>query len=375
MLIGIDASRAVKKQKTGTEYYSQQVIFGLAKIDKKNQYILYAAEPPEASDPLSDLPRNFRWKIMPFPRFWSQIRLSWEFIFGREKLDIIFEPAHTIPIFHPKKIAVTIHDLGFKYFPELYTPFERKYHNFSMDFSAKHAAHIITPSEFSKKDIIKIYKIPPEKITVIYHGYNKELYWPVGKNEKISAEISKLKPYIFFIGRIEEKKNILGMLATYELLQREKGIVHKLVLAGRPGWGYDKIKEKINSLPREIRQDIVELGYTPEDKVAEYMRNADIFFFPSFFEGFGMPVIEAMASGAPVVASNVASLPEIVGEAGILVNPRNPAEMATALRRLIQNKKSREKLVAKGLARARDFDWQKSAKEHLAVFERIAKSE
>ena len=204
MLIGIDASRATKEIKTGTEHYSEEIIIALSKIDRSNNYILYSPVAPKGK--LANLPKNFHWKIMPFTKLWSQIRLSWEFVFGKEKPDVIFEPAHTIPLIHPKNMVVTLHDLGFKYFPELYTPFERKYHNFCMDFSAKHAKNIITPSEYTKKDLIKIYKTNPEKITPIYHGYDSSLYKPLKSIEIKNLKLKIVVLISFTLGGLNAKK-------------------------------------------------------------------------------------------------------------------------------------------------------------------------
>ncbi|MCL5795286.1 MAG: glycosyltransferase family 4 protein [Patescibacteria group bacterium] len=368
MLIGIDASRATKEQKTGTEYYSEEIIYWLSRIDKKNKYVLYS--PIEPKGKLAELPKNFSWKIMPFPKLWSQIRLSVELVFGSPKPDVIFEPAHTIPFIHPKNIVVTLHDLGFKYFPELYTPLERKYHNFCMDFSARKAKKIIAPSQYTKDDLLKTYKINPDKITVIHHGYNQEIYRPV-KPMEINPKIQKYAPYIFFIGRLEKKKNLLGILKTYQLLRKEQKIKHKLVLAGKRGYGYEEFDEEKNRLSKNIQNDIIELGYTPEDELSLWMKNADIFFFPTFFEGFGLPVIEAMACNVPVVASNNTSIPEITGSSALLINPHKPLEMAAALSKIINSQALKKSLQSKGLVRASMFSWEKAANKTLRVLENI----
>lgn len=371
MLIGVDASRATKEQKTGTEHYSEEIIIALSKIDPKNDYLLYS--PIEPKGRLTKLPKNFRWKIMPFPRLWSQIRLSIELVFGKEKPEVIFEPAHTIPIIHPKNIVVTIHDLGFKYYPELYTPFEQRYHNFCLNFSSHQAKEIITPSEYTKKDLIKIYKINSKKITIIHHGYDSDLYKPLAKlsdrDQKSLTRAPLLKPYIFYVGRIERKKNAVGLIKAYGLLRKEREIKHKLVLAGKPGYGYEEFREEVKKLPEEAQKDIIELGYVEEKELVSWMQNADLFFFPSFFEGFGLPIIEAMACGVPVVASNVTSIPEIAGSAALLVEPTKPLKMAAALSKIIHSPVLRRSLISKGLVRASLFSWQKAAELTLKVLE------
>lgn len=362
MLIGIDASRAVKTQKTGTEYYSQEIIKALSKTDRKNRYILYAPVEPdrEFADALG---RNFQWKILPFPKLWSQIRLSWELVTGQPKPDVIFEPSHTIPVVHTKNMVVTIHDLGFRHFPELYTPFERHYHSFSAQFSVTHASHIIAVSKYTKKDILGHYPVNPEKITVIYHGYDQNKFRPASKTElETPLPFGIKKPYIFFVGRLEHKKNLAGMLQTYQLLKREPGLKHQLVLAGKPGWGYSQaIQHKIDG--------VVETGYLERDQYILLLKHADVFFFPSLFEGFGLPIVEAMACAVPVVASNVTSIPEVVGSAGMLVNPRKPFEMAAAISKLIHTPSLRQQLISKGLVRASLFSWTRAAEDTLRVLE------
>ena len=310
MLIGFDGSRIAKEFHTGTEHYSTEILKALSKIDCENQYIIYT--PKSLEHRLGKIPKNVSYKIMPFPKLWTQVRLSWEMAFGK-KPEILFIPSHTIPFVHPKKTIVTVHDLAFKHFPELFSASEMAYQNFGLKLAVKNAAHIITVSENSKKDIVKLCKVPAEKITVIYHGYDQNLYRPLTPSEKADNKILKNKPYIFFVGRLEEKKNVLNLLKTYAFLRKEPKIKHKLVLAGKPGYRYEKIKAYILSLPENIQKDIHELGYVENRELSEWMKNADVFYFPTLFEGFGLPVLEAMASGVPVVASNTTSIPEITG--------------------------------------------------------------
>lgn len=381
MLIGFDGSRIAKKFHTGTEHYSTELLKALAKIDHKNKYIIYS---PKAIDQrVGKLPNNFSFKIIPFGRLWTQIRLSWEML-TKKNPDVLFIPSHTIPLVHPKKTVVTVHDLAFKYFPELYDKISLLYQDFGLQIAVKSASQIITVSENSKKDIIKFCQVPAEKITVIYHGYNQKLYKPhtkeeiarkneLGKKSLFPSKVIEYSPYIFFVGRLEHKKNILNMLKAYSLLRREPKIKHKLVLAGNPGHGYDEIKKYKNNLPQEIKRDIIELGYVEDHDLASWMKNADLFFFPTAFEGFGLPILEAFAAGTPVVASNNTSIPEIAGHAALLINPQKPYDMAVALSKVINDKKLRYSMVSKGLVRASLFSWQKSAEKTLDVLEKVFK--
>lgn len=366
MTIAFDASLATIEKKTGTEYYTAQLLITLAKLDHKNQYILYSDRSPKGE--LSKLPKNYSWKIIPFPhRLWHQTHLTWEALL--HPANVFFEPAHTTPLFMPRrtKLITVIHDLSFVHFPYLYRPIASQYHYFCLKRALKITDKIITPSQYTKNDLINYYHIQQNKITIIPHGYGQELYYP--KQAKILDKQSR--PYIFYIGRIEEKKNILGMLEAYELLRREQKITHRFLLAGRPGYGYEKIKKKISSLPSSIRSDVVELGYVAESELTELMRNADIFLFTTFFEGFGIPIIEAMASRVPVITSNITSMPEVAGKAALCVDPHNPSEISAALSKIINDRQLRQKLVSKGLTRAAFFSWNNAAKKTLEIIKEI----
>ncbi len=385
-VIGIDASRSNVAQKTGTEYYSQEIIKNLVKMTQSRH--------PERSDrdiergrkskdllfrlysktPLSYLSKsdNAENKVMPFPKLWSQIRLSWELI--QNKPDVLFEPAHTIPIFHPKKIVTTLHDVGFRYFPELYTPLERFYHNWSMSFAVKHATEIIAISEATKKDLIKFYNADPKKITVIYHGFDKEKF--TAKKGEAPEPIKKLGEYIYFIGRLEAKKNIKTLIKAFGILRSEHpDLSTKLVLAGRPGYLYEEIEGEKNKLDENIRKDIIEPGYIPDEIMADYLRFAKVFAFPSKFEGFGMPLVEAMACEIPIVASDCTSIPEITGKAALLHKTEDEKELAEMLYTALTDEKVRGELITNGKKRLELFDWEDAAKRTLGVIEKAVSGE
>lgn len=362
ILVGIDASRSNTAQRTGTEYYSFEIIKEILKQrDERFDLRLYSKTPLDYVK--SDL--GVENRVMSFPRLWSQIRLSYEIM--QNPPDVLFVPAHTIPIYHGKKTVVTLHDIGFKYFPELYTPLERYYHDWCMKFSVRHASEIIAISEATKKDLVAMYKADPKKITVIYHGYDEKKYFP--KKESIT-KINEVSPYIYFIGRLEAKKNIKTLIKAFEILKHDPEVKHKLVLAGRPGYMYEEIEEHISRTSEKVRKDIVELGYVADEDAPAYMRNADIFAFPSNFEGFGMPLVEAMASGVPVVAANTTSIPEIIGGAGLLHEVHDENDLAKKLAVLIKNRDEYKKYQELGLKRASNFKWSEAAKKTLEVIKR-----
>jgi len=367
--IGIDVSKVNKGYKSGTEYYTQEITKAIIAADNgEDDIILYSKKPLDNA--VGILPPNVEEKVMSFPpRLWTQIRLTFEATFHPPT--VLFIPAHTIPLARCP-IVTTVHDLGFKHYPRLYPKHELWYHNFSMDRAINKATHIIAISEATKRDILKFYpNARPSQITVIHHGFNRDKYRPLRANDK---EIYRAKygKYILFVGRLEEKKNIMGIIRAYALLRKERGIEHKLVLAGRPRYGFDKVEQEIAKLPQPVRDNIIITGYVDDGKLPILLREADLFLFPTFFEGFGLPILEAFASGVPVVASNTTSIPEVAGNAALLVNPRKPLEIASGCSRIINKPDMRQRLIRMGLSRARQFTWEKSGRETLKVLLGVA---
>jgi len=362
--IGIDASKATKGYKSGTEYYTQEIIKAIILSDNgQNKFLLYSKLP---LDVLGIHDNNVTDKIMPFPpRLWTQLRLSYEA--SIHPPDVLFIPAHTIPLLFRCPVVTTIHDLGFKHYPNLYPEHEILYHNYSMNMAARRANLIIAISEYTKKDFLKYYPdTNPDKIFVIHHGFNRDRFRPLRPIDD-KKFIPKYGKYILFVGRLEEKKNIMGLVKSYVLLRKERKIEHKLVLAGRPRFGFEKVQNYIDKLPHEIKKDIILTGYVSDEDLPILYREADIFLFPTFFEGFGMPILEAFASGVPVVASNTTSIPEVAGNAALLVNPKKPFEIASACSRIINKSILRRKLVSDGINRAKMFTWEKAGQKTLEV--------
>lgn len=365
MIIAIDASRACKSQRTGIEYYSLALFENWKNLKIKDHLIFFA--PCEPPDELKDMPLNWTWEIIPAGRLWSQYKLLHKL--KKTKHDCLFVPSHIIPAFY-KGIAITmIHDLGYIERPDLYDQNETFYQKWANSMSLKASSGIITPSDYSKKSLVKWKGIEPQKIKTIYHGYRQDLFYP-----KDGGELPKdvKKPYIYFVGRIEKKKNIQNMLEAYKYLRNERKISHQFILAGKEGFGAGEIKQYWKSLPENIQKDIIFLDYVDDSTNSILMRNADIFFFTSWIEGFGFPIIEAMASGVPVICSNTSSLKEIAGNSAILVDPDKPFSMAAALSKIINNLKLKELVIRAGLHQAKRFNWQRTAEETLDYIRLVA---
>lgn len=362
MLIGINASSALKENPTGVEEYVFHFVKHLAVIpeSRAHRFVLYlnSGLRSERLKYFETLPENFEIKFLSFPFLWTQIRLAWEL--KSAKLNALFIPVHILPFIHPRNSVVALHGLEYEYFPELYPAWHLAYLRWSTRYALKNASKIIAVSENTKKDLVKIYGGDPDKITVIHHGIE---YDP---NVKFQALNTKKENYILYIGRIELKKNVLGMIESYN---KFRGINSerrtKLVLAGGRGFGLEKIKKAISE--SKYKNDIILKGYVSEEEKNKLLKNSAIFLFPSFYEGFGLPVLEAQAAGVPVVISNNSCLPEIAGAGAMLVDPNNSFEIAGALEKILSSEELRQDLIIAGFKNIERFSWDKCARETLKV--------
>jgi glycosyltransferase involved in cell wall biosynthesis len=356
MTIGIEAERANNQHKTGVEHYAKQVILHLAEIDSTNQYILFLRTKPE--DWFFKLPKNFKVKVMPFPIFWTQIRLSIEMLFN--PVDVLFIPASALPLIHPRRSVVTIHDVAWKYFPKSFTWFMRNFLEWSTKFAVKNASNIIAVSESTKRDLVKFYGVDGKKTSVIHHGYERQ-----DKSEEKKEIRIIQQPYILFLSTLQPRKNLIGLIEAFKDLKKENPeIPHKLVVVGRPGWKFEKILEDINR-----NKDIVTyLNHVSDVERFNILAKADLLVLPSFYEGFGMQILEAFEMDVPVATSKVSSMPEVAGEAAVYFDPHNKAEMKNAIKSVLLDKSLADKLRQKGRERLKEFSWQKCAEQTLKVF-------
>lgn len=376
MVIGIDASQANRRIRSGTEWYAFHLIQEFKKLlaDQKDLQVRLYTRGLLQPDLAADFPENFEVKILRWPLryFWGQVRLSLEMLFNPP--DILFCPAHTIPLIHPGspltlsrkgrgerrggKTFATLHDVGFADYPELYDWKSRWYHRFSAKLAIKEAYHIFTVSEFSKERIIENYNSPSpspsrgeglrERVTVTYLGFDQSKFKP--RDPRLAGD------YILFVGRLEPKKNILNIIKAYEMA----GMPQKLVLAGKKIDILDV--ESYLSTRTELASKIEFRGYVREEEKPSLYAEAAVFLFPTLYEGFGLPIIEAQASGVPVITSNTASNPEIAGEGALIVDPESPYEIAQAIRELMSNEDLREEKIRLGFENLKRFNWQQTAR-------------
>jgi glycosyltransferase involved in cell wall biosynthesis len=351
MKIGIDGSRAFLKQRTGIEEYSYQVIRQLRARLKEHQVILYLRSQQTVD---FSLPDNWRIRKIHCPRLWTQVGLSLETFL--HPIDVLFIPAHTAPFLHPKKTIVTIHGLEYEIIPGAYSFFERLYMHYSIKNSCRWAKKIISVSKNTKRDLMNYYEVPEDKINIVYEGYEDRTG---AMNLENDGEEKKLQPYLLFIGRLEKRKNIIGIVEAYDLFKKQTGAKHKLVLGGRFGYGEAEIKKRIAE--SEYEKDIVITGFVKDARKWQLFKNAQVFLFPTLYEGFGLPVLEAQSQGVPVITSNSSSLPEVVDGSAFLVDPTEPKMIADAITTLVQNEKMAKEMIKKGYENIKRFSWKNCA--------------
>ena len=388
MRIWIDGYEANVPQRLGSSQLAFELIRHLEKIDKENEYTILLPTPP-----LEDLPKErggWKYRILRPKRLWTKIALPLALYTAKQKLDVIFSPTHYIPRFAPGKVkrVATIFDLSFLHFPEMFMKRDLWQLKNWTKFSVENADHIITISKFSKNDIHQQYRLTKEKITVAYPGYDSEKFSARGGSsfgrevEEIRRKYKIEDNYIIYIGTIQPRKNLVRLIEAFARVAKsehhlgggelELVVVGKTKGKGRQGWMYeDTLQTPLNL---GIESSVKFLGFVPTEDLSLLLSGALAFVQPSLWEGFGIPVVEAMASGVPVIVSNVSSLPEVVGKAGLLVDPYSIDQIEQAIRTIVADKKLRQKYSKEGNVRARNFSWDKMAREVLKVFERTTKS-
>jgi glycosyltransferase involved in cell wall biosynthesis len=372
MHIGVDASRLAVDARTGTEQYSWELLSALGQIDRHNRYSLYCNQPPAALPPL---PASFTLRPMPLRRAWSHGRLSLEML--RRPPDVLFVPAHALPLAPGPRSVVTIHDLGFLHHPEAHTRIQRLYYRIFTRLSARRATEIIAISQATRRDLEHFYGTPASKINVIYHGVHPR-FRPIDDRAVIDAALQRYAiraPYLLFISTIQPRKNVARLIAAFAQARARLGPACdlRLVLAGKRGWLTEQIERRAGELG--IAEAVQFVGYVADADLPALLSGALAYVVPSLYEGFGMTVLEAQACGAPVLASNVSSLPEVVGAAGLLVDPRDITAIADGIERLASDAELRAELRARGLRHVAGWTWQRTARETLAVLERAGRTD
>ena len=362
MHIAIDASRTTVKRVTGTEHYARQLTHHLIQLndslDQPHQISLYFRDEP-ATDLFPNSP-NVRNRVIPFPRLWTHLRFA--HAIWQDRPDVTFVPSHTLPIAFRGKSIVTVHDLGFRYFPHAHPTVQRFYLDATTGMSQARADIVLADSQATAADLHKFYGTSPEKIRVIYPGVDQ---LNITNRETIRQKYELPDTYFLFLGTLQPRKNIKRIIQAFTMWKQQTPSDIALVLAGGKGWLFDETWLQGTS-------DVILTGYIDEvDKGALYAESLGL-VFPTLYEGFGFPVIEAMHCHTPVIASNTSSLPELVGEAGLLVDPEEVTAIANAMDKLYQDVGLRQSLIQKGIQQAQKFTWEQTAQQTWSALQSLA---
>ena len=356
----------------GAGRYAKNVLENLAEIVGQNIYYLFMTEQGQAH---FQIPRDsFIHILCPFsPRgqliriLWEQLVLPWQLLYYR--IDLLFTPSVAIPAWVPCTTVTTIHDMipfhrEITKYPKIRAAYIRR----MTSRAARRSDIVLTVSENSKREIAQLCRIPEEKILVAPNGVDAR-YRPIdaqGPMARCRARYGLPARFILFVGTLEPGKNLLGLIEAFRRLKSQGHIPHKLVIVGPHGWG-TKPSFEAASEP-DLRDEIRITGYIPEEDLPLVYNAADLFVFPSHYEGFGLPALEAMACGIPVIASNVSALPEVIGDAGLLIDPHDVDGLASAMERVLTDQGLRGEMIRKGLERARGFSWRRTAEMIIKTF-------
>lgn len=386
MTIGINGYEAVVprfgydektglSRRVGSAEYCFELLVNLNNIDKTNNYIIYIPE-----SPTSDMPKeqdNWHYKIVRPRKLWTLFGLSLEFLFKKSKVDIFFSPTHYLPIFVPFKSVVSVLDVSYLQYPALFKKRDLYQLNNWTKFSVKKANKIFTISKASKNDIIRVYQVPAEKIVVTYPGIKGV---SSSKYQVVSMDVIRKKygikgDYILFVGTIQPRKNIARLIEAFSKISNIKNLISKisLIIVGKKGWLYEGILEAPKKF--NIQNQVKFLDFVSNEDMPALYKHALFFILPSLYEGFGLPVLEAMKYGCPVITSNISSLPEAGGEAALYVNPESVEDIVSKMQLLIKDENKRREMVEKGYKQAKKFSWEKTAKETLEVLEEVVNDE
>jgi glycosyltransferase involved in cell wall biosynthesis len=372
MLIGIDASRAVVARRTGTEFYSVRLIESLLALDVDHRFRLYFNEPPLEHDwlavGLADGMRRIERRFIPFPRLWTHLRLGLEV--ARHPPDVLFVPSHVLPLWTHPPAVVTVHDLGYLYFPEAHPARQRWYLNWSTAHNARTARVVIADSQATRDDLVRHYEIPVDKIRVAYPGFDEDLA-PVTDERRLDAVRRRYgirAAYFLHLGTLQPRKNLLRLVQAFARLPFRQEA--QLVLAGKAGWLYDDLFAEVGRL--NLEEQVLFPGYVEDEDKAALLSGATAFVFPSLYEGFGFPVLESQACNTPVVCADSSSLPEVSGAAALHVAPTDITGLAQAMARLWEDGALRDRLVAQGRRNVERFSWQVCAETVMVALEAAA---
>jgi len=356
--------------RVGSGEFCFQLLLKLAKIDSSNEYSVFLPIKPS-----SDMPKETgKWKYVAFhsKKLWTLLGLSNKL--KNYKLDVFFSPTHYLPLYTGVPSVISILDVSYLYFPNLFKKKDLYQLKLWGGYSIKKAKKIITISNSSKNDIIKMYGVNSDKVSVVYPGIKiQNSEFKIQNMEELKKKFGISSPYILFVGTLQPRKNIIRLIEAFSKLKdlRSKTEDLSLVIVGKKGWQFEDILNAPKKYNVENRVKFLD-SVTDEDLPGIY-KNALCFCLPSLYEGFGLPILEAMQYGCPVATSNVSSLPEAGGEAALYFNPEDVDDIVRVLGLMIKDERLRNEMVKNGYEQVKKFSWDKTAKETIKVLEEVGK--
>jgi len=370
MRIGIDA-RPIQGKFTGDATYWRGLIEGFSHIDTDDEIILYL----DAGLPIPAIPQAKYFQAKPLRsmswRTWSVF--AFPRALKKDGIDIA-HVQYSIPLYAPCPVVTSVHDISFKRHPEFFRLKDRLILDAGFKRASKRAAKILALSEYTKKEMLDLYDIRPEKIAVVYPGVDEQ-FKPMDRDicrATIADKYGVSSPFILTLGVIQPRKNLPRLLEGFAKLKEADKSAPDLVIVGKYGWKETNLLERIAEL--KLSEHVILTGYAPQEDLPVFYNAADVFIYPSVYEGFGLPPLEAMACGTPVITGNQTSLPEVIGEAGIMVGPYDPAAFTKALVNVLSNETLRAEMSSKGLKQASKFTWDKTATQVLEIYRRELRS-
>lgn len=378
--IGIDGNEANTKKRVGIGQYAFHMLSSLYALRKKEKNVRYKSVSFEVylkEKPLSDLPPTSPWwKYTVFgpSKMWTQFALPFRLALFRSP-QIFFSPSHYAPRFLREPSVISVMDLSFLHFPELFKKKDLYQLQNWTSYSIRKASKIFTISEFSKEEIIKYYHVDPDSIIVTYPGFDTSLYQikDISKNvkENIYKKFGIENNFILYVGTIQPRKNIVKLLDAFEnILNSKKFDNFQLLLVGKKGWMFEGILTHKKHLIEEKK--VIFADFAENSDLSILYNLASCFVLPSLYEGFGIPVIEAQASGCPTVVSNVSSLPEIAGDASCYVDPTEVASIEGGLTKVLTDAVYRRDLIQRGFKQVKKFNWEKSGEISFETLLQVA---
>jgi glycosyltransferase involved in cell wall biosynthesis len=368
--IGIDAR---KLHDFGIGTYIRNLTRQLARLDHETEYVLLCR--PEDRAELAAAGANFRAVSESSGNYSIAEQVAIPLALARERVDLFHAPHYVLPPLVTRRSVVTIHDCIHLMFPQyLPNPMALAYARMSITLAARRATRVMTVSESSKRDILRFVDVPPDKIDVIYNAYNERFAVEPREEDvvRVRERFQLDEQFVLYAGNVKPHKNLERLIQAFALVRRRGLEDLKLVIIGDEVSKYAALRRAVHK--HQLHKYVRFLGYLPEDTLAVMYRLASVFVFPSLYEGFGLPPLEAMASGTPVVTSNVSSLPEVAGDAAVLVDPQSPDAIADGIYQVLSNDALRCELKKKGALRAKQFSWETSVRRIRDIYRQALQS-